>query len=69
MLIEEVDPDPRRGLAPLIEELERHGGALTVVDDQSGTTGSRAVLLHLPDDEYREKRCREVLKDWHGARS
>ena len=69
MLIEVVDPDPRRGFAPLIEELERYGGTLTVADDQSGTTGSRTVRLHLPDDEYQEKRCREVLKDWHGARS
>lgn len=67
MLIEETDPDPRRGFAPLIEQLEHYGGTLTVADDQSGTNGPRTVHLHLPDDEYGAKRCREVLKDWHSA--
>jgi hypothetical protein len=68
MLIEEVDPDPSLDFRPLIEELERYGGTLTVMGGQS-EPGSRTVHLHLPDDEYREKRCREVLREWHSSRS
>jgi hypothetical protein len=69
MLIDEVTQDPSRGFAPLIEELEHYGGVLTVVDGHSAGPGSRTVHLHLPADEYREKRCREVLREWHSAGS
>lgn len=65
MRLEHDDPDHDRDFAPLIEELERYGGTLTVADGPSATSPSRAVHLQLPDDEYLAARCREVLQQWH----
>lgn len=69
MRIEKTNPDPDGGLAALIEELERYGGALTVTDEPAATTSSKVVHLVLPDDDYRAKKCREILRQWHNAQS
>lgn len=69
MVIEKFEPEPDRGLAPLLHQLEQYGGTLTFEDQKSSGPGSRALRLHLPEDEYQEKRCREILKVWHSTDS
>lgn len=63
------EPDPDHGFTPLILELEQYGGTLTVRDRRLSVPGSRTVHLHLPDDEYRQQKCREIIKEWHSAGS
>ena len=65
MVIEKFEPEPNRGLAPLLHQLEQYGGTLTFEDQESSVPGSRAPRLHLPEDEYQEKKCREIIKAWH----
>lgn len=69
MVIEKFESEPDYGLTLLSQNLEQYGGKLTVVDRHSSVPGSRTVHLHLPDDEYREKKCREIIKLWYGAGS
>lgn len=66
MVLERFVCRPGREPAPLVQALECQGAAVTVVpgDPPSGET---TVHVHLPDDEYREKRCREILAEWRGA--
>lgn len=67
MWIEAVNPDPNHSFAVLVEELERYGGTLTVTNERSTTSASKVVHLLLPDDEYRAKKCQEVLRQWNNA--
>lgn len=56
-----------RDLAPLLHALEQHGGTLTI-SSWASVPGSTTVQLHLPEDEYREKKCREVVAEWLDTR-
>jgi len=66
MVIEKFEPDPDRGLTPLLHQLEQYGGTLSF-DQKSSVPDSQALRLHLPEDEYQEKKCRDIIRGWHST--
>lgn len=63
MLIEDFTPEPGRDLVGLIHALEPHGGAFTITSWTPGPDAPTACL-YLPEDEYREKKCRQIIDRW-----
>lgn len=62
--VEEFVPDdPRRDLRPLIRALEPHGADLTFTTWAS-VPDAVTIYLHLPEDEYREQKCRKLIEQW-----
>lgn len=47
----------------VIETLERHGCTVVVKPDP-GTPGSHAVQVVMPEDEYQERKCRAIIREW-----
>ena len=61
--VEEFVPEPDRELGPLIRALEPYGGEFTFTSWAS-VPGAVTVHLYLPEDEYSEKMCRQLIKAW-----
>lgn len=64
--VEEFIPDPGRDLRPLLRALEPHGGDLTFTSWAS-VPGMVTVHLHLPENEYRERKCRQLIAQWRAG--
>lgn len=61
--VEEFVPEPDRDLRPLIHALRPHGADLTITT-WAPASGAMTVHLHLPEDEYRERKCRHLIEQW-----
>jgi len=57
-----VHRSPNRDLAPLMKALQTYGATFIV----TGWESDRAVTvgLQMPEDEYRERRCRRLIDAW-----
>lgn len=64
--VEEFVPVPDRDLRPLMRALEPHGADLTF-STWASVPGAVTVYLHLPNDEYREQKCRELIEQWRAG--
>ena len=64
--VEEFEPDADRDLRPLMRALEPHGAALTLAT-WAAARGAVSVRVHLPDDEYRERKCRQLIQQWQAG--
>lgn len=62
MLLEEFScgptPIPRRS------SRRSNTAAVVVVQPDASSPGYNAVQVYLPNDEYREKRCRAIIEEW-----
>lgn len=66
MVIEQVSS--HRPLGPLVWELEENGCTLTLLSLPS-VTGTLAMRVCFPEDEYLERRCRRLLEEWSAVSS
>jgi hypothetical protein len=55
-----------RDIGALIDALGRQGGKVTLTESDPSMDGS-IVHVELPADEYREKRCRDLIDEWRGG--
>ncbi len=62
MVVEHVELEPARPVAPLAEALEAQGGALVVLRWTPGRPTITNVVL--PDDDARQAACRRLIHDW-----
>jgi hypothetical protein len=59
MAVERVNCTPDGDVTSLTQALVPLGASVTVTSESSS-----AVVVHLPDDEYREKQCRQIVEQW-----
>lgn len=69
MVFLEFSCGPGRDPGPLVASLERYGAATSLVPATEATgaadaAGDLRLRVHLPRDEYREKRCRDLVAAW-----